>query len=1150
MSDASDKKARERIAGDLDATLIVEAAAGTGKTSSLVSRIVALVASGKAELANIVAVTFTDKAAGELKLRLRREIDRTRNGATAGSPILERLSVALKQLEEARIGTIHSFCSDLLRERPVEARVDPAFQVASEETASGLFGGAFQEWFEAALSDPGEATRRLLRRRSTIRGQGPRDILRNAAFELSKWRDFERDWKVEPFDREAQIEGLLAEIRKLSDLANEGDSKDWLVRSLLQISRPVFEATRLESVRGFRDYDALEAVLVRLPAGRHWSWKGFGDAIAGNTREEVAARRRALHEELVRFKECAGANLAPQLRKELWPIIGMYETAKANAGVVDFLDLLLRARNLVRDNPAVRLELQRRYSHIFVDEFQDTDPLQAEILILLSSSDPNETNWRHVNPTPGKLFIVGDPKQSIYRFRRADVALYQKIKKQLVASGAEVEHLTVSFRATPLLQNAVNAAFAPLMSTESETQPQYVSLEPCREGFDSQPGLIALPVPDPYSDFGRVTDFSIEKSLPEAVAAFIQWLVEESKWTVTEREAPTKRVSIQARDICVLFRRLNSYGRDVTRPYIRALEARNVPHVLIKGGSFNKREEIEAIRNLLAAIERPHDELVVFATMRGPIFALPDDLLLEFHQRNGTLNLFRKLKDDLPERLAPILHAREMLRELHRRRNRRPIAETIADALSRTRAHAGIAIWPTGDQALANVMRLMDQARRFESRNTSTSFRGFVDELEENAERDEASETPLAEEGTEGVRIMTVHRAKGLEFPIVILVDITCNETREDPERFVDSEGGLCALRLAGCAPRELLEQAKKEHGRDEEESVRLLYVATTRARDLLVVPVVGDELLKEKWTSKLNPVLYPTESNRRSCITRKAPGCPEFGEDSVKTRLTKAPAKTKSVIPGLHTARQGGHQVVWWDPYKLGLDVQEAMGLRQSKLLEADESGIVSTRGKELHEKWKASREATLAAGAAPTLVVATATGIAHEAERVSGAREIEIRIEETTREANRPGRAAFGQLVHETMLRIPFGSSADEIGRTASYVARLIGADDADAMAAAVAVERALLSPIMKSAAKSPRVHREYPILFKLDDGTLIEGIADLAFESGSNGSTRWTIVDFKTDRDIAPFLEQYRTQLRLYVQGIRKATGAEATGVILWI
>ena len=190
----ADQRVRDRIRNDLDTTLLVEAAAGTGKTTALVNRIVAALAGGRAELGRIVAVTFTEKAAGELKLRLRAEIEHARSDSSRGSAERARLSDALGQLEEARIGTIHSFCADLLRERPVEARVDPMFEVAADDVAGELFESAFDRWFEQALGAPGEGLRRLLRRREGFDREGPRPIIRAAAWELLQWRDFHTPW--------------------------------------------------------------------------------------------------------------------------------------------------------------------------------------------------------------------------------------------------------------------------------------------------------------------------------------------------------------------------------------------------------------------------------------------------------------------------------------------------------------------------------------------------------------------------------------------------------------------------------------------------------------------------------------------------------------------------------------------------------------------------------------------------------------------------------------------------------------------------------------------------------------------------------------------------------------------------------------------
>src|SRR5262249_1583669 len=315
-----------------------------------------------------------------------------------------------------------------------------------------------------------------------------------------------------------------------------------------------------------------------------------------------------------------------------------------------------------------------------------------------------------------------------------------------------------------------------------------------------------------------IVDWRIEESLPDAIAAFVDWLVVRSGWTVTERERPDERVPVRPRHVCLLFRRFRSYVTDVTRPYVRALEARHLPHLLIGGRSFPVREEVEAIRNALAAIERPEDALAVFATLRGPFFALGDGTLLAFQARYGTLHPFAPPPADPPAPLQEVRDALDVLRALHRGRNRRPIADTIGRLLAATRAHAALAVWPTGEQALANVTRLMDIARRAE-RTGVTSFRAFVEWLAEQAEHGETGDAPIVEEGTEGVRMMTVHGANGLEFPVVVLADLTCKETPGEPQRWADPDRGLCVMRLAGAAPPELQDHAAEEMAREAEEA-------------------------------------------------------------------------------------------------------------------------------------------------------------------------------------------------------------------------------------------------------------------------------------------------------------------------------------------
>ncbi len=1176
LSPLPDAQARLRIETDLDTTLFVEAAAGTGKTTALVGRIVSVLRSGAGALDEIVAVTFTEKAAGEMKLRLRTEIERARSAEPPGSVARTHLDDALEKLEVARIGTIHAFCGDLLRERPVEAGVDPLFEVAPEAETDRLLDRAFDSWFQTILADPPEGVRRVLRRRPRgFNAIGPRQQLRNAARSLVEHRDFTAAWRRDPFDRVGQIDQIVERLEALAALAGSASNReDWLAKNFENIGLFLDENRLREAVRG-RDHDALESELRELARtrGNGWHWRGRGHYGPDHSRPELVEQRDAVKKQLDDLLEAADADLAPCLREELRPIVDGYESLKQRAGVLDFLDLMLRARDLIRDNSLVRAELQRRFSHYFVDEFQDTDPVQAELLLLLAADRPELSETSQITPSAGKLFLVGDPKQAVYRFRRADVATYEAMKLRLVEQGAAVLHLTTSFRAVPSIQRAVNAAFGPVMGGEategrvgeaSHIQSQYVPLQPRREEFAGQPTIVALPAPKPYGDYGSIVTWKIDESLPDAVGGFVDWLIDRSGWTVGD-PATGERVPIEARHICILFRRFKSFRDDVTRPYVRALEARRVPHVLVGGHSFHDREEVLALRNALCAIEWPDDELRVFATLRGPFFALGDDAILAFRHKVRSLHPMRPLDGiELDAAETEVADALGILARLHLSRNYMPAADTISRLLSAVRAHAGIAIWPTGEQALANCLRMADIARRFERRGSS-SFRAFVEHLEEGAERGDAQDAPVVEEGTEGVRIMTAHRAKGLEFPVVILADPNCRATRDVPGRYVDSARDLWAEPLCGSAPWDLLDHRDEESERDRAEAIRLTYVAATRARDLLVVPVVGDPYQhdSEYWLDVLNPVIYPERAKRRDA--RAAVGCPEFGSDSVYARPSNARAGSRSsVAPGLHDPQVGSHGVVWWDPAALELDRKEEVGLRQQRILEADQQGIVAEEGIRDHARWQARRADALNTGEQPSIAVRSVTELAHPDAPlpVDAGRSLEepmsVRVEQVLIDrASRPSGKRFGTLVHATLAVVDLGADATQVHAAAVAEGRLLGASADEVEAAATTTLAALAHPILRRAATADRLRRETPVSFLREDGILVEGIVDLAFRELGGGlggeldeepGGAWTVVDFKTDRDLAPNLSQYESQLRLYAEAISEATAEPTTPVLL--
>jgi ATP-dependent exoDNAse (exonuclease V) beta subunit len=1167
LDDAED---RAQIATALDDTVVVEAAAGTGKTTELVGRVVRILASGRATVENVVAVTFTEKAAGELKLRLRGALDEARSHASGDER--ERLNNALQNLEQAHVSTIHGFCAELLRERPVEARVDPLFRVLTEPQAHRVFDHAFAGWIQRQLGDPSEGVRRALRRSiwqgfgDSSREDTPIDRLRRAAWDLADWRDFAAAWTRRPFDRASAIDALVTELQAFAGLT-DGPSyaKDTLFTDT-RAARDLATEIAIQQEAGERpDHDGWEARLVDLSRDRSFARVRHGRGPgykSGVTRQRVIAAYDALRAALDQFRLDADADLAALLQAELSGAIVEYEALKSRMGALDFLDLLLKARDLVRDSVTVRSGFQERFTHIFVDEFQDTDPLQAEILLLLAASDPDAADWRTVTPIRGRLFIVGDPKQSIYRFRRADVAIYREVCERLARAGARLVTLTTSFRSVPEIQSFVNAAFAPVMDGDPATlQAAYVPLTQHRTAIVGQPSLIALPVPEPYG-VRNMSAVKIEASLPDAVGAFIEWLVNDSGWQIDGGRP------IQAKDICILFRRFMSFGEDVTQPYVRALEARSVHHVLVGGKTFHDREEVETIHAALTAIEWPDDELAVFAALRGALFAIGDEELLEWRHRFAHLHPFRIPKADDLAHLQPIADALRVMQTLHRRRNYRPVAETVQELLAATRAHVGIVLRSAGEQALANVLHIAQLAREYEA-NGGLSFRGFVDELTAAADMAQASEAPILEEGSDGVRIMTVHKAKGLEFPVVILADLTCKLSRSDASRWLDPDAKRCALKLGGWSPIDLILHGTEEVARDQAEAQRLAYVAATRARDLLVVPALGDGPYDGGWLDALTPAIYPRDPRS----PQPARGVPLFkSKDTVLARPNGDPASSATVAPGTHqfthqvtgspitthkSANSPGHQlpysVTWWDPRALNLGATPSFGLRRDDLIvkTADLFGVDDRLV--AYERWRDRKEKVITRASAPGVRVQTATAWAAEAARLgidqaiaypgSGPSNDDIAVVEIPDASGRPRGARFGSLVHAVLATVPLDAPADLVERAARTEARLLNANDAETHASVEVVVAVLRHDLLVRARASASVRRETPVSWVQTDGTLVEGVLDLAFDE--HGET--IVVDFKTDHELAAGEARYRAQLRQYLGAVSRVTGRRASGVL---
>jgi ATP-dependent exoDNAse (exonuclease V) beta subunit len=514
--------------------------------------------------------------------------------------------------------------------------------------------------------------------------------------------------------------------------------------------------------------------------------------------------------------------------------------------------------------------------------------------------------------------------------------------------------------------------------------------------------------------------------------------------------------------------------------------------------------------------------------LRGSLVAVFDDTLLKFKNAYGRFHPMMELPEDLDVEFAPIRDGFQMLRDLHRRRNYRPIADTINELLETTRAHAGFAFRKGGERVLANVYRLADLARSFEMSGAATSFRAFVEYLESECDGSDMSEAPVLEQEGGGVHLMTVHKAKGLEFPVVILADLTAKLTGpQGADRYTDPGRRLCAQRLLWCAPWELLDAAEEEARAEQEEALRVAYVAATRARDLLVVAAIGEEEREGGWLSPLHDALYPPKDRWRRAS--QAPGCPKFGGTTVLNRPPEY-AEEVSVQPGLHYPKAGGQPVVWFDPTVLALRTRKAEGVENEQVLNGTPEQ--AAEGLRRYREWKDARTARIESGSVPRYRTTLAEKLSHTEE----AEMIEVETVTLRSAPGRPSGRKFGRLVHDILQR---AERVEDVDGLAAIWGRRHGAAEVE-RAAAAETARAALQYLDRLVPAGAVRHRELPVMVRLNNGALVHGRVDFAWSDGQ----RWTVVDYKTDRRE----ERNNGQVQIYGLALQKATGLGARGIVL--
>lgn len=736
MNGLRDQPARDSAATDLKTTYLVEAAAGTGKTTLLVNRILAAVAAG-VRLTEIAAITFTEKAAGELKDRLRTKLD----------------DDSLADLERAQVSTIHSFCAWLLKERPVEAGVDPQFQVADQLQADLLREEAWADWFTKEAGQTPEE-------RSPLRRLLAVGVTTDALWSLAKLVIEERR-RLETVSSPKKTQSLAeieTHVRAIEKLRAKADADDTFAKSIADWF------ARLAQFEGAEPWEA-EALVLTAPSLRTelkgQKWKP----------NELFVEAKELGEQIEQLRGELADALLRDVLAWLHGFVAHYDKVKRERVLLDFDDLLTKARDLLKQHATVRADLQRRFRCILVDEFQDTDPVQVEITELLDGG------------VPGKLFLVGDPKQSIYAFRGADIELYQTV-------AAKKNKLTIqtNFRSRSTVLDWVNAVFAPVVF-RSACQPDYVQLEAAAKNVTTEPGVWQL-LPSAQELNAKKDVRPLEA---DAVAKCLCHLHGAYAWS----------------DMAVLFCTTSAQGI-----FIEALRRYEVPYRVIGGKDFYVRQEIQTLVSLLCCLDNPADKLSLVAMLRSPLFGWTDNELV-------TRNL------EYPA----------LLRDLHERRHKFSVAGFVQEALATTKMCEAFATKPDGESCVLNLLKALELARALEAAGL-TSLRAFARRLRRSV-LDEFEEEPSAstEEGDDVVRVLTVHRAKGLEFKVVVMADL-CGESQDRGASLLsDHATKQVELRFGKLTTSGFAAANERQAQRDDAEEIRLLYVAATRAKELLVLP-------------------------------------------------------------------------------------------------------------------------------------------------------------------------------------------------------------------------------------------------------------------------------------------------------------------------
>jgi ATP-dependent exoDNAse (exonuclease V) beta subunit len=1007
---------------DLDRTLFVEAGAGTGKTKSLVDRIVALVKAGH-PMRGIAAITFTEAAASELRDRIGKAL------SAAGE------TDAVHDLDEAAISTLHGFAQRILTEHPFEAGLPPRVDVLDEIQSTLAFDERWGAFLDRLFQQPNYETVIL---RATALAMSFDDQLRQVA------RIFNDHWDrlaatqivpspLSPIDTTEVVAALEHAIALRQFCTSDGDRLAVHIDGLAGLpARMRAAGDELEALHLLQSVD-------RFTAGN----SGQGQNYSGCNIDDIKAALKAA--------DAAKADLLTTVRAEVLDhlLVAVREfvldaaAARQRAGRLEFHDLLVRARDLVESNLEVRAALGARYSHLLIDEFQDTDPIQVELASYIAGD------------VPGKLFYVGDGKQSIYRFRRADIELFQSVRDALDADN--IKSLTDNYRSVPGIVAWVNSVFGELLR-----EPAYAPLAPTRAApkRSSEPPVVLL---------GR------EWEKGRNIAAIREDEAAEIADAIGRLQADHH---LRLQEIAILMPTRTSL------PQLElALQDAGYPYRVASASLVWATQEIRDLLAVLRVVDDPSDQLSLVAALRSPALACGDDDLLTYRQAGGAWHLIAPTPGSLaPEH--PVVAGMAALRSLHEQRWWVGVSGMVDRVVRDLRFFELAVAHPRPRDRWRRLRWVLDQARAFEA-DGAGSLRDFLSwadlQADENAR---VKESAVPESDDDAVLIYTVHGAKGLQFPAVILTGLNrppVNMSTMAAVHWGEKRPEVKTtqrFRTDGFAALDEAEQIMDEH-----ERMRLLYVAATRAQDHLIVS------LHRKFNDA---------KSHAAILARVCASAPEL-------------------------SRQQGHRQL----------VMQAPPSVSPPELAAD----AALRRRE----WEAHRVELIGAASAARVRAATSIAGDHVSDRIGGGAEVDIDTPPWKK-----GRAgtSVGRAVHATLQTVDL-ATGENLAAIASAQATAEGVEDRlgdiERLAAA-----ALASQSVRAAVASTRFWRELYVAAPLGD-TLVEGFIDLLYDSPDGlVVVDYKTDSVRTPAEVDAAVGRYRLQGATYAVALEHTLGRPVAAV----